>query len=107
MPRYLIAQDPIEFYELKIAQFVLPVSAISRRVSDVAATTQQRLARVRNIQLVTPALTHWFLPASSRAGHSGHIGVLKLQIVPEPSAIMLLATGVGVIPVLHGLRRRE
>jgi hypothetical protein len=54
----------------------------------------------RNIQLVTPALTHWIGPGSE--SHTGHIGILKLHIAPEPGAWLSLALGLGL---LLGLRR--
>jgi hypothetical protein len=31
---------------------------------------------IGNIQLVTPALTHWLSPALNN--HTGHIGILKI-----------------------------
>ncbi len=58
---------------------------------------------VRNIQLVTPALTHWL--NSGYRSSTAHIGVLKIQ-VPEPHAMLLLAVGVGVLAVLRGVTRR-
>jgi hypothetical protein len=54
----------------------------------------------RNLQLVTPALTHWIGPGF--ADHTGHIGILKLAIAPEPGAWLSLALGLGL---LLGLRR--
>jgi hypothetical protein len=48
---------------------------------------------VRNLQLVTPALTHW-VGSGGAQYHTGHIGILTLQ-VPEPGHAMLLAAGVG------------
>jgi hypothetical protein len=60
---------------------------------------------VRNIQLVTPALTHW--RASGRPTYNtGHIGILKLQVVPEPSSVFMLAVGAGVLVALHRVSRR-
>jgi hypothetical protein len=60
---------------------------------------------VRNIQLVTPALTHW-KSSTGATDHTGHIGVFKLQIVPEPSAVFMLAVGAGVLVALHRVSRR-
>jgi hypothetical protein len=54
---------------------------------------------VRNLQLVTPALTHWISPGSQ--DHTGHIGVLKLQIIPEPGAVLLLAAGATALALLR------
>jgi hypothetical protein len=60
---------------------------------------------VRNIQLVTPALTHW--RASGRPTYNtGHIGILKLQIVPEPGPVLMFAVGAGVLTLLHRVSRR-
>jgi hypothetical protein len=56
-----------------------------------------------NIQLVTPGLTHWISP--SFANHTGHIGILKIQ-VPEPSGWLLLAAGVGALVLLRRVSRR-
>jgi len=52
---------------------------------------------VRNIQLVTPALTHWI----GGDYHTGHIAILKMEFVPEPHAVLLLAAGVGALVVLR------
>lgn len=57
-----------------------------------------------NIQLVTPGLTHWLSAGFNT--HTAHIGILKIQ-VPEPHAVLLLATGAGVLVLLQRLRRRR
>jgi len=54
----------------------------------------------RNIQLVTPALTHWV--GLGYQTHTGHIGIFRLSIAPEPAAWLSLALGMGL---LLGLRR--
>ena len=59
---------------------------------------------VRNIQIVTPALTHW--QGVFVNSHTGHIGILKLRVVPEPGAVLLLAAGGGVLALLYQVRRR-
>ena len=58
---------------------------------------------VRNIQLVTPGLTHWIEPGSE--DHTGHIGILKLR-VPEPHGVLLLAADVGMLLLLRRVSRR-
>lgn len=58
-----------------------------------------------SIQLVTPSLTHWQWGLSS--GTSGHIGILKIQIVPEPGATLLLAAGAGMLLLLQRVSRRR
>jgi len=59
----------------------------------------------RNIQLVTPELTHWI--GSGFQTHNGHIGILKLWIVPEPRGMLLLAAGLGCLVVLYRVRGRR
>jgi len=59
---------------------------------------------VRNLQLVTPALTHWSRPGFE--DHTGHIGILTLQ-VPEPAHVALFAAGVGALVLLHRASRRR
>jgi len=59
----------------------------------------------RNIQLVTPALTHWIGTGSVPNNFTGHIGVLTLQ-VPEPHAVLLLAAGAGALLLLRRSSRR-
>jgi hypothetical protein len=39
--------------------------------------------------------------------HTGHIGILSLQVLPEPTALLLLAAGVGALVGLHRLSRRR
>jgi hypothetical protein len=60
---------------------------------------------MRNIQLVTPALTHWIGTGGQPNYSSGHIGILTLQ-VPEPHAVLLLAAGAGALVVLRRVSRR-
>jgi hypothetical protein len=61
---------------------------------------------VRNIQLVTPSLTHWKRGHGRPSNHTGHIGILKLHIVPEPQAVLLIGAGAGVLVVLRRVSRR-
>ena len=58
---------------------------------------------MRNIQLVTPTLTHWKRGHGRPFNHTGHIAVLKIQLVPEPSGLAMLAAGAGVLLLLHGV----
>jgi hypothetical protein len=67
-------------------------------------TTGTGTMKVRNIQLVTPALTHW--QGVFVNSHTGHVGMLNLQLVPEPGAALLLATGGGVLTLLYRANRR-
>ena len=59
---------------------------------------------VRNIQLVTPTLTHWIGPGYQT--HTAQVGILTLQ-VPEPGAMLLLAAGAGVLGLLYRASRRR
>ena len=56
---------------------------------------------IRNIQLVTPSLTHWKRDHGRPFNHTGHIGILKLQLVPEPNSVLMLAVGTGALLLLH------
>ena len=58
----------------------------------------------RNIQLVTPTLTHW--QGVFVNSHTGQMAILNLRIVPEPGAILLLAAGGGVLALLYRVNRR-
>ena len=58
------------------------------------ATTLQRSgydtltpAGARNIQLVTPVLTHWARGGGNVLNHTGQIAILKIRLVPEPGAL--------------------
>jgi hypothetical protein len=61
--------------------------------------------QVRNIQLVTPNLSHWI--GTGFQQHTGHIGILTLRIVPEPTALVLLAAGAGILALLYRVSRRR
>jgi hypothetical protein len=64
-------------------------------------------AGVGNIQLVSPALTRWKNPHSDY--YTGSIATLKLQLVPEPEAWLMLVSGIGTLTILcrvNGQRRR-
>jgi hypothetical protein len=73
-------------------------TTILHRAGYDTTTVNSTSRVVRNIQLVTPALTHW--TGLGFADHTGHIGILKLTIAPEPGAWLSLALG-----LLLGLRR--
>jgi len=60
--------------------------------------------KVRNIQLVTPTLTHWIGTAIKT--HTGQIGMLTLRITPEPAALLMLAAGGGLLALLFWASRR-
>ena len=51
----------------------------------------------RNIQLVTPGLTHWL----GDGDHTGHIGILTLHVAPEPGRVPLLALGLAALLALR------
>jgi hypothetical protein len=55
---------------------------------------------VRKIQLVTPTLTHWKRGHGRPFNHTGHIAVLKIQLVPEPGSLAMLAAGAGALLLL-------
>jgi len=73
--------------------------------TTVMHTTPMGTTTVRNLQLVTPALTHWSSPGFQ--DHTGHIGILTLQITPEPGALLLLAVGIGALTLLYGTSLRR
>jgi hypothetical protein len=56
---------------------------------------------VRKIQLVTPTLTHWKRGHGRPFNHTGHIAVLKIQLVPEPGSLAMLASGAGALLLLR------
>ncbi len=57
------------------------------------------LGGARNIQLVTPGLTHWLREGPD--DYTAHVGILKLRIVPEPGRVALLALGLGALLALR------
>ncbi|MCH8890847.1 MAG: hypothetical protein IH827_07205 [Myxococcales bacterium] len=66
---------------------------------------------VRNIQLVTPTLTHWKRGHGRPFNHTGHIAILKIQLVPEPSGLAMFSAGVCALLLLqrsfHSSSRRD
>jgi hypothetical protein len=58
---------------------------------------------VRKIQLVTPTLTHWKRDHGRPFNHTGHIAVLNIQLLPEPSSLAMLAAGAGALLLLHAV----
>lgn len=56
---------------------------------------------VRNIQLVTPALTHWKRGHGRPFNHTGHIARLKIRLVPEPSGLVMFSAGVCALLLLQ------
>jgi len=59
---------------------------------------------VRNIQLVSPQLSHWI--SAGFSGHGGGVNMLTLRITPEPGALLLLAAGAGSLALLYRSSRR-
>ena len=57
---------------------------------------------VRKIQLVTPALTHWKRGHGRPFNHTGHIAIINIQLVPEPSNLAMFAAGAGALLLLYG-----
>jgi hypothetical protein len=51
-----------------------------------------------NIQLVSPALTRWKNFTSDY--YTGSIATLKIRLVPEPNAWLMLVSGIGALTVL-------
>jgi len=52
-------------------------------------------------QLVAPQPARWEFPSSPRPWdrHAGAIRILRIKFVPEPSGLVTLITGVGVLDV--------
>jgi hypothetical protein len=72
-------------------------------------TTTASGARI--IQLVTPTLTHWKRGHGRPFNHTGHIAVLKIQLVPEPNSLAMFAAGACALLLLrrvyHGSSSRR
>jgi len=62
-------------------------------------------ATVRNIQLVTPTLTHWIGPGYQT--HTGQIGILNLRLVPEPGHVALLTVGIAALVLMQRVVRHR
>jgi hypothetical protein len=60
------------------------------------------------VQLVAPQLAQWNFPDRDAPWdpHTGAIGILKLQFVPEPRGWLLMVAGLGFLMVLHRVSRR-
>jgi hypothetical protein len=58
-----------------------------------------------NIQMVSPALTHWKHPFSDY--YTGSIATLKLTFIPEPTAWPMLASGIGTLAILYRVNGRR
>lgn len=56
----------------------------------------------RNLQLVTPALTHWARSRGSHESHTGHIAILKIRLVPEPTGVVMIIAGGCALALLNG-----
>jgi hypothetical protein len=58
------------------------------------------------VQLVAPQLVKWDFPDRDVPWdrHTGAIGILRIKFVPEPSQLVMLAAGVGVLLALAKLR---
>jgi hypothetical protein len=52
-----------------------------------------------NIQLVSPSLTRWKNLYSDY--YTGSIATLKLSLVPEPDAWLMLVSGIGTLALLY------
>ena len=63
------------------------------------------------VQLVSPHLVNWigltcpFSGCTPRSETTAGIAILRLQFVPEPSAVLMLVAGVGLLSVLYRRRR--
>ncbi len=63
------------------------------------------------VQLVSPHLVNWIglncpsAGCSLRSETTAGIAILRLQFVPEPSAVLMLVAGIGLMSVLYRRRR--
>ncbi|HEY5658516.1 MAG TPA: hypothetical protein VIY27_12080, partial [Myxococcota bacterium] len=78
--------------------------------SGAFSTTLRRAGRdtitpdgARSLQLVTPTLTHWRGPGFEN--RTGHVGILRLRLVPEPARALLLAAGLVCLVALSQAQR--
>jgi hypothetical protein len=59
------------------------------------------------IQMVSPHLTRWISQDGNAAYFKGAIGILKIQIAPEPHEWMLLGAGLSMLVLLYRANRRS
>jgi hypothetical protein len=64
-----------------------------------AGYDNRTLAGAGNIQLVSPSLTRWKNLYSDY--YTGSIATLKLSLVPEPDAWLMLVSGIGTLALLY------
>jgi len=76
-----------------------PNNTIERRHGS-----DNRVAGVGTVQLVTPIITKWLQPSINF--ETGGIGVLRIKFVPEPASVLMLVAGLSLLGVLHRARGR-
>ena len=61
---------------------------------------------IGTVQLVAPQLVKWDFPNRDAPWdrHTGAIGILQIKFAPEPSQILMLAAGAGILLALAKLR---
>lgn len=59
------------------------------------------------IQMVSPAVTRWIFGDGANAYFTGGVGILKVQIAPEPHEWMLLGAGLSMLGLLYRANRRS
>jgi hypothetical protein len=60
-----------------------------------------------HIQLVSPMLTHWTCPACGTDWETGGIGVMHLEMVPEPANAIMLAAGISLLGLVYRATHRR
>ena len=58
------------------------------------------------IQLVTPIITKWLVPAVGFDFETGGVGILRIKFVPEPQMWATLIAGVSLLGVAYRIRAR-
>jgi hypothetical protein len=59
------------------------------------------------IQMVSPMLTRWIYAGGAKQYHTGGIGILNVEIAPEPHEWMMLSAGISMLGLLYRANRRS
>ena len=66
-----------------------------------------RLSLIVKPAMVSPMITRWTYAEGANQYHTGGVGVLNIEIAPEPHEWMMLGAGFSMLVLLYRANRRS
>jgi hypothetical protein len=84
--------------------FTFPRTFLEDRIASECGGVQDRVDGYSVREPDAPLRWGFQTEAAPWDRHTGAIGILRIKFVPEPSGLVILVTGVGILMVLYRIR---